>query len=139
MMSLDSLRCAFRGSNTASRAAALALSLLLAPLPNLYAAEAGVDADNTKVNKRDDNSQALTPLDQSNAKADIDIVAKIRSALTDDNSLSVSAQNAKIIVQNGAVTLRGPVANATEKQRVDSIAKNIAGVRTVTNELDVKQ
>lgn len=95
-------------------------------------------ADNTEVNERDADSNSLTPLDQSNSKADTEIVANIRSALTSDKSLSVYAKNVKIIVRNGAVTLRGPVATAAEKARVESWAKSVAGVRTVQSEIDIK-
>jgi osmotically-inducible protein OsmY len=102
------------------------------------AATPNAKADNTEVNERDADSNSLTPLDQSNSKADTEIVANIRSALTSDKSLSVYAQNVKVIVRNGAVTLRGPVATAAEKTRVESWAKSVAGVRTVQSEIDIK-
>jgi osmotically-inducible protein OsmY len=38
---------------------------------------------------------------------------------------------------NGSVTLRGPVANSGEKQRVGALAKEAAGVTEVINNVDV--
>lgn len=94
--------------------------------------------DNTQVNQRDRASSALTPLDQSNSQNDVRIAAAIRDELTDDKSLSVNAHNVKVIVRDGVVTLRGPVANAAEKTRVEAIAKTTAGVARVDSEIDVK-
>lgn len=105
---------------------------------NAHAATPNPNADNTAVNERDTSSRALTPLDQSNTQADTDIVAKIRSQLTDDKSLSVNAQNLKVIVRSGVVTLRGPVANVAEKKRVETIVAGVAGVRSTQSEIDVK-
>jgi osmotically-inducible protein OsmY len=119
-------------------ATTVAMTLLLSVSTGLHANPPKANADNTELNQRDADNDTLTPLDQSNSKADTDIVAKIRSALTDEKSLSINAQNVKVIVREGVVTLRGPVANAEEKKRIAAIAKGIPGVRSVTNEIDVK-
>jgi osmotically-inducible protein OsmY len=102
------------------------------------AATPNAKADNTQVNERDADSTSLTPLDQSNSKADTELVASIRSSLTSDKSLSVYAQNLKVIVRNGVVTLRGPVATIAEKSRIESLVKSVSGVRSVQSEIDVK-
>lgn len=94
------------------------------------------DADNTKRNQHDD--AAMTPLDQSNDPVDINIVAAIRRALNDDDSLSTYAQNLKVIVRSGAVTLRGPVNTEAEKARVAQLAKGTQGVVSVDNQISVK-
>jgi len=95
------------------------------------------DADNTRINKRD-RDETLQPTDQPNDKADIQTVAAVRKAIVNDKSLSTSAHNVKLIASNGVVTLRGPVANAQEKAKVEQIATNVSGVSRVDNNLDVK-
>lgn len=116
-------------------ATAVGIAILFA---NIGHAANSADVDNTRINDRDTNERQLTPLDQSNTSGDTAIVAKIRSTITDDKSLSVNAQNVKIIVRSGVVTLRGPVDNAAEKSRIAAIAKNVAGVASVQNEIDIK-
>jgi len=103
---------------------------------HLHAQGANPSADNTEMNE---GQRGLTPLDQSNTQMDTQIVAAIRSALTDDSSLSVNAQNVKVVVRGGAVTLRGPVANASEKARVEAIAGKVQGVTAVHSDIQFKQ
>lgn len=96
-------------------------------------------ADNTDRNQRDRDAAAKTPLDQSEASADVKITAAIRRAIMDDKSMSVNAQNVKIITeQSGAVTLRGPVDSQAEKDAIEAKAKAVAGVTRVDNQLEVK-
>ena len=92
----------------------------------------------TAINKRDRSSQTKTSFNQPNDKADIKVAAAVRRAIVKDKSLSMSAHNLKLIAAQGVVTLRGPVKNADEKSRVESIVKNVAGVSSVDNQLDVK-
>jgi osmotically-inducible protein OsmY len=93
--------------------------------------------DNTGVNERDRSSTAKTPIDQNENQSDIDITASIRKQVV-DTQMSVDAQNVKIITQDGKVTLRGPVANADEKKRIEDIAHKVAGVDKVDSQLEVK-
>lgn len=95
------------------------------------------NADNTDMNTRDESGDTLTPQDQSNAKSDIEVLAAVRSAIVDDKNLSIAAHNVKIMVLKGAVTLRGPVKNANEKARVEELARNVAGVVSIDNRLDI--
>lgn len=95
-------------------------------------------ADNTAVNARDRSSQALTPMDQPNNKVDIKLAADVRSAIVKDDALSTTAHNLKLVAANGVVTLRGPVADAQEKARVESLVQAVPGVTRVDNQLDVK-
>lgn len=97
------------------------------------------DADNTGQNELDRQRGKLEATDQSNDAGDVDLTAQIRRAITDDDSLSVNAHNVKIITQDGAVTLRGPVDSAQERQRVEEIARRIAGQQKVVNELEINQ
>ena len=93
--------------------------------------------DNTKINKRDRNEQTLTPLDQSNKKADIRVTQAIRKSIL-RHHLSVDAKNIKIITINGDVTLRGPVNNSTEKEKIAKLTKEVPGIKTLNNQLEVK-
>ena len=117
-------------------------------LPILFAASLlGVSAiaedkvkapDNSGKNERDKNHATLTPGDQSNAPADVQITKDIRRMVVDDKSLSMTAKNVKIITAGGKVTLRGPVNTAAEKETVSAHAKMVAGQTAVTDELEVK-
>lgn len=94
------------------------------------------DADNTAMNKRD-TDQALTPMDQTRgSKEDLAITAKVREVVTDDDSLSMKAQNVKIITLQGLTTLRGPVETFAEKSRVEQLARR-AGAKNINNQLEV--
>ncbi len=95
------------------------------------------DADNTELNTRDKSDNALTPQKQPNAESDRKTLAAVRSAIVDDSNLSTAAHNVKILVVNGAVTLRGPVKTANEKARVEEIARKVAGVSKIDNQLDI--
>ncbi len=108
-----------------------ALALGLAALP---AAPQATPPDNTKANK---NDPGPTADQQSETKEDRDLAQKIRSSITSDKSLSTYAHNVKIIVQNGIVTLRGPVESADEKSSVAVKAKSAAGSSEVHNELTI--
>lgn len=94
-------------------------------------------ADNTVRNVRDRDNRTLTPLDQGNSQADVDTTAAIRKEVIADNSLSVNAQNVKIITHKGQVTLRGPVNTAEEKRLIGEIADRIARPGNVDNQLEV--
>ncbi len=95
------------------------------------------DADNTDLNARDKNGNTLTPQKQTNAQSEIDVLAAVRSAIVDDKNLSMAAHNVKIMVANGAVTLRGPVKSSVEKSRVEEITRTVAGVKSIDNRLDI--
>ena len=78
-------------------------------------------------------------MDQSNSSSDIKVTADIRRAIMEDKSMSLNAQNCKIITDKaGVVTLRGPVTSQAEKDAIESKAQAIAGVSRVVNELEVK-
>ncbi len=97
-----------------------------------------VDRDNSAVNKRDRDANSKTPFDQNENKTDIGITAGIRKSVV-DTKMSVNAQNVKIITQDGVVTLRGPVKTQEEKDRIEEIARNVAGVKTVDSQLEVEK
>ncbi len=94
--------------------------------------------ENTQRNVRDKDNTTLTPEDQKETKKDIKITAHIRQKVVRDKSLSVNAQNAKIISRNGVVTLRGPVESAAESTKLQKIAEKTRGVVKVDNQLENK-
>jgi hyperosmotically inducible protein len=96
------------------------------------------NADNTDINKRDKAGNTKTPEKQSNRTQDRRLLAAVRRAVVDEKSLSTTAHNAKILVQGGQVTLRGPVASEEEKAKVERLAQGVKGVTTVDNRLDIK-
>lgn len=95
------------------------------------------NADNTNVNKRDQNGKTLTPIDQSNSKADLHITQAIRKEIIHQH-LSMDAKNIKIITINGSVTLRGPVNSRTEIDKIVGITKSVPGIKSLDNQLEVK-
>ena len=98
-----------------------------------------VDADNTARNRRDrDPSLTVDPLDQGNRRSDVETTARIRSALVENDRLSTSAKNVKIITREGQVTLRGPVTSEEEKRIIAEVAARSAPGR-VTNQLEVEE
>lgn len=98
-----------------------------------------VPPDNTKVNERDRNAAALTPLDQRENETDLKITQQIRQAVMADKSLSFTAKNVKIITQGGKVTLRGPVNTAQERSAIEGAARKVAGATQIDNQLEVKK
>jgi hyperosmotically inducible protein len=94
-------------------------------------------ADNTGRNVRDRDDRTLTSEDQSEKKADRELTQKIRNAVVEDDSLSTSAHNVKIITVDGVVTLRGPVKSAKERNAVGAKAVKIAGAGKVKNQLEI--
>jgi osmotically-inducible protein OsmY len=125
-------------------AAAVVLSLgatcaLAQTPPAADHATASSAADNTGINKRDRADATVKPTDQPNNAADIKVAAAVRRAITSEGSLSMMAHNVKLVASAGVVTLRGPVANAAEKARVEQLASAAPGVSSVRNELDIKQ
>jgi hypothetical protein len=96
--------------------------------------------DNTKTNKRDRNSGAVTADQQKMNATDRELSKKIRQAIVADKSLSTYAHNVKIISQDGVVTLKGPVHSEAEKSTIEAKAAEIAGgADKVKSEISVKQ
>jgi hyperosmotically inducible protein len=113
---------------------ALTLSMALA-LPVL---EAQTQPDNTKVNKRDRDQNAVTADQQKMNKSDREITREIRRSIVSDKSLSTYGHNVKIIAQNGNVTLKGPVHSEEERRAIVDKATAVAGSGNVRDQLSVK-
>lgn len=100
-------------------------------------AAARAPADNTEKNERDQHVAALTPGDQGGSEADRTVTQRVRQGVVASDSLSVNGKNVKIITQDGVVTLRGPVKTDKEKADIAAIARSVAGVKSVDNQLEV--
>jgi osmotically-inducible protein OsmY len=96
--------------------------------------------DNTKVNSRDRKAGGVTADRQKANATDQELTRKIRRSIMADKSLSTYAHNVKIISQNGAVTLKGPVKSDDEKKSVVAKAVAVAGsADKVTDQISVKR
>ncbi len=94
--------------------------------------------DNTGNNKQDRGSGAVTADQQKNNRTDRETTKEIRRAVMADKSLSTYAHNVKIITQDGAVTLKGPVRSDDERKSIVAKAEGVAGQGKVTDQLSVK-
>lgn len=79
----------------------------------------------------------LTAEDQSLKATDIEITKTIRQQILNNKTVSLGAQNIKVISQNGHVTLKGSVVSPQEKTLVGEIAQSVVGVGKVTNDTKV--
>lgn len=95
-------------------------------------------ANNSGRNERDRSGETKTPLDQSNSSAETKMTAAIRRSVMNDDSLSMTAKNVKIILADGVVTLRGPVKTAAEKAAIAKHAMAAAGQLKVDNQIEVE-
>jgi len=65
------------------------------------------------------------------------ILAKVKAALAADST--VAAHNVNLEVRQGVVQLAGFVDNADQKSRAGQLAKEVAGVSRVDNQIEVKR
>ena len=94
---------------------------------------------NAPDNSANNKNQTSTADNQSHATNDRQITANIRKSLVADKNLSTYGHNVKVITQNGAVTLKGPVHSDDEKQAIEQHAADVVGKDKVTDQLTVKQ
>lgn len=79
-----------------------------------------------------------TAIDQSNSSEHIDITARIRRAVMDDDALSTRAKNVTIVTDDtGTVTLHGDVESQAEKAAIAAKADALVGSGRVVNQLVV--
>ena len=98
---------------------------------------AAVAADNSGTNVRDRDDATKTSGDQAENEADRTISQNIRQAVVADDSVSTNGKNVKIITADGVVTLRGPVKSDQEKTHIGAKAQQVAGVKSVDNQLEI--
>ena len=95
--------------------------------------------EHSAINIPDRDNTALTTEVPTETEGDIKITAAIRQTVVNNNeSLSVNAQNIKIITRDGVVTLRGSVESKAENMKLQDIAKQTSGVMYVNNQLEIK-
>ena len=99
-------------------------------------------AGNSGKNDRDRGDAALTSGDQANTRSEMHIAQAIREAVMADAALSTIAHNLTIIaasgiVTRGIVTLRGPVKSSEEKAHIGAKARQVAGVTSVSNQIEI--
>jgi hyperosmotically inducible periplasmic protein len=107
------------------------------PMATLVAGHADAQhsaPDNVSINK----ARTSPTADQQYMNlADRKITQQIRKVIHHDRSLSPQGRNIKIFIQNGKVTLRGPVQSLQEKGNLAAKAASVAGPENVTNQLEV--
>ncbi len=101
-------------------------------------AERGAATDTGSSSSQATPERSLTAEDQGNSPTDRALTSRIRIALIENDQLSVSGKNVKIITQNGKVTLRGSVASEAERTTIQNAAESIAGKENVSDHLEVK-
>ncbi|AGH94462.1 BON domain-containing protein [Pseudobdellovibrio exovorus] len=84
------------------------------------------------------HNRNVTAQDQGASEADIRTTQSIRQRIINQDSLSFAAKNVKVITIDGEVILKGPVENMAERNRIESIAKDVAGRTRVKNEITIK-
>jgi hyperosmotically inducible protein len=112
---------------------ALGLSLMATLAPRDVDAQHSAPA-NTSINK---DRIGPTADQQMMNFSDRAITQKIRRAIHHDRSLSPYGRNIKIFMQDGKVTLRGPVRSEEEKGNLEGKAVSVARQENVTNQLEV--
>ena len=103
-------------------------------------ARAGSDVT-TEQRRPSTGKEALgsTAQNQSSRPESLQITRRIRQQIMEQSDLSTAARNVKVITDDkGAVTLRGPVQTAAERQQLEQIARNNAQGGQVDNQLVVK-
>ncbi|MBC7457177.1 MAG: BON domain-containing protein [Bdellovibrionaceae bacterium] len=99
----------------------------------------GVKGDNSKINERITKNSEWTAEDQGSSEHDLKTTQEIRKQVVDQDQFSSSAKNVKVITRDGWVVLKGPVKTMSEKNRIESIAKSVAGSAKVTNVITVTE
>jgi osmotically-inducible protein OsmY len=99
----------------------------------------GVKGDNSKVNERITKNSEWTAEDQGSSELDIKTTQEIRKQVVDQDQFSSNAKNVKVITRDGWVVLKGPVKTMNEKNRIESIAKRVAGSAKVTSVITVAE
>jgi osmotically-inducible protein OsmY len=122
-----------QGSLFWARAVLASASIVGIPLAAM-AQEPTKPPDNSAQNKAHDQ----TADNQKENTSDRETSQKVRQSIVKDKSLSTYAHNVKIITQNNRVTLKGPVRDENERDKVAARAGEVVGPENVDNQLTVK-
>lgn len=90
------------------------------------------EKDNTALNR---NLPVTAESQLEGTVADVELTRRLREKLMADSLLSTSAHNIKIITVGEHITLTGPVANKAEKQKIENLARSMAGTKKIRNQL----
>jgi osmotically-inducible protein OsmY len=117
--------------------------LLILPLAVLGACTSEHDRDvqaalSTAIDTRDRYALTVTPTDCSNAKADLELLQDVRQALVEDETLASTVGKVRVTALDGNVVLRGSVATALERNRIEERARACDGTRSVHNLIGVE-
>lgn len=115
----------------------MVMFILVALLGNIQGVCLAQPAENTKINKQDSSPKELTADQQGQSEEDTEVTRKIRQAVVNNESLSINAQNVKVITIDRVDTLKGPVESVEEKKAIEEKAAQIAAKENVRNELDI--
>jgi osmotically-inducible protein OsmY len=96
------------------------------------------DKDTGKRTEGEQTAQTVTADQQKQNAADRSLTQRIRRAVVQADGMSINARNVKIISRDGKVTLRGPVNTVEEREKIEQIAKQLAGDSNVVCDLEVK-
>lgn len=91
-----------------------------------------LEKDNTGRNK---NQDVTAESQMKSTEADTEITRKLRERLVADDQLSTNAHNIKIITSKDSIILKGPVANRSEKVKIENMTRTMAGKKKVYNRL----
>jgi len=94
--------------------------------------------DNTGKNVRDSNKGRMTAGDQDMFGSETEILASIRREIVANENMSTYGKNVKVIIEDGVVTLRGPVATSSEKEWIERTTVSQARGFQVNNQLEVQ-
>lgn len=113
---------------------------------SLVVASGGAYADGDKKGHIKDDEVSKTYHTQRTAddqammsEKDTELTRRVREQIVADEKLSMNAKNIKIIAQNGKITLKGPVDSATERNKVEAIAKKVSGAKSIVNQTEVEK
>jgi len=95
-------------------------------------------SDNTGKNVRDSNKGRMTAGDQDMFGGETEILASIRKEIVANENMSTYGKNVKVIIEDGVVFLRGPVATSSEKEWIERTTVSQARGFQVNNQLEVQ-
>lgn len=95
------------------------------------------DYTTTDYDRSTNYSSGVTAQDQGSSDWDVKTTQTIRQQIVNQEGFSTNAKNVKVITINGNVYLKGPVETILEKNRIESIAKDAAGMTKVNSEINV--
>lgn len=86
--------------------------------------------------KQDQSGSRTIVADQTkNNPTDLQLARNIRRDLVKDKTLSANGRNVKVVVQDGRITIRGPVRNDDERKKVLEIAQKYSGGNHVVDQI----